>query len=681
VLVELVEFIESGKFVCGIVTNHNGPRGRLEVTMSGGKEMMIAPSRILVSCEVKDPGDKASRNAFFNEVDRSREHLAAQVDLESLWSVLDGEGEEFDFDVIAGLYYGGDPSPDQLSAVIRSVQADSVFFHLSNNKIHRRTTEQIERFKANKEQQLSLNAILESGGQWIYQVVSGRLVEEPMQADQIKKMLLSYALSPASGQTASSNSENDTEAIKKAKQMMRYSGLSQEPLSAFKALVAMGELSQHENLDLLRLQIDTEFPSEVAQECANLADDFDLGAQRRIDLTGLFTATIDSPGAKEFDDALSIEHLGNGALRLGLHIADVAALIPIGSLTDDFASKRACSIYLPDGKYSMLPENITEGLLSLKKGTVKPAFSLLIELDKDRVITSVAFKPSLISIDLQLSFDEADNVIDSQHAEFFEPLLSLAKFFLEQRLDNGGYNFQLPQLNVFLNSQGLVEISIFNTSSITNFIVGEMMVMANHLAAKTLRRLGLPCPYRYQEKCNPLINYKVYEPYSEKGKLAAALAQRRLVGRRGLTLEPSPHWGLGVDVYTTFSSPIRRYIDLLVARQLRASVDNTVAYDCDRLLQAALNAEETEKAIKKMQNARKRYWLTWHLKPKIGQNFVGLVFENRGNRTRVCITDFMVDKEFYNLPMAAIPGTEVILKLTRANPREETLSFEFVKLA
>jgi hypothetical protein len=82
-----------------------------------------------------------------------------------------------------------------------------------------------------------------------------------------------------------------------------------------------------------------------------------------------------------------------------------------------------------------------------------------------------------------------------------------------------------------------------------------------------------------------------------------------------------------------------------------------------------------------MQNARHRYWLTWYLKPKIGEMFTALVFENRANRTRLCVTDFMLEKELYNLPGEAIPGRDVILRLTKANPREEVIGFEFVELA
>jgi exoribonuclease-2 len=172
-------------------------------------------------------------------------------------------------------------------------------------------------------------------------------------------------------------------------------------------------------------------------------------------------------------------------------------------------------------------------------------------------------------------------------------------------------------------------------------------------------------------------------------KLAVGLAMRRQTGRVGVALEPSPHYGLGIMPYTTFTSPMRRYLDLLVARQLRAQAAGLEpVYAHQEMMNLAIPAEVTQRAIRKMQNDRQRYWLAWYLKRKVGETFVGLVYDRRGRRARICVTDFMIEIELNNIPTEIQPGTDVLVKLTAANPvpalpddSEDLWKFEFLSPA
>jgi exoribonuclease-2 len=214
-------------------------------------------------------------------------------------------------------------------------------------------------------------------------------------------------------------------------------------------------------------------------------------------------------------------------------------------------------------------------------------------------------------------------------------------------------------------------------------MVEEMMLLANHLAAKTLKDAGWPCPYRHQEKSQP----RLWSPPPEappRVRLAADLAARRLVGRGGVGLEPSPHHGVGYGAYTSFTSPMRRYLDLMVARQLRALAQGAPpVYDRQAMMAKALDFEADHRAVRKLQNNRHRYWLMRILASKVGERFAGLVFDRRGRRTRVCLTDYMLEVELTNIPGEVEPGRDVLLRLEAAEPqildRPEILILDYLQ--
>jgi exoribonuclease-2 len=216
-------------------------------------------------------------------------------------------------------------------------------------------------------------------------------------------------------------------------------------------------------------------------------------------------------------------------------------------------------------------------------------------------------------------------------------------------------------------------------------MVGELMVLANHLAARALMEAGIPCPYRYQLPSRP-VGWSPPRQENDRVRLALALASRRQTGRVGVTMEPSFHHGLGLSPYTSFTSPMRRYLDLLVARQLRAlSAGSAPVYTHQEMMNLAIPAEATQRAIRRMQIDRQRYWLAWHLKGMIGQEFSGLVYDRRGRRGRVCLTDYMLELDLSYLPPEAQPGADALMRLVKVAPgpelpdeREDFWKFELV---
>ena len=722
--------MEGGGLVCGFVKDTAGARGRLVVLMEGGKTITLAPARIITQTKLSGRSEGASLEELVEKTSEKRRKLALEVDLESLWESLEGEEPKLGYELLASLYFGREAEADAVSALIRAIHADGLWFEFSPESARRRDAEEVEKVRTIRIREAAKKAVKEKGAAWIAaaleeseaetkdigasEIGAGSAEEnefgakgpgEPGESDPAQRVSgrssafegplraggKSGAPKPAEAEAVISGlkgllmSGDDFKEAGQAKEILRLSGLSPDAYGAFRALRAVGEISQDEHVELARLGRPLDFSPAVLKEAELLVSGFDLGIESRLDLSGLFTVTVDAPGAREFDDAMSLETLPDGKKIVWLHIADPAALVLKGAPVDAAAAARAATVYLPETRYPMLPEVLTESVMSLVKGETRPAFSLKVELSPSGEPEAFSFYPSLVSVDLQLSFSEAEERLSSEgEKSALAPLLSVARVLSSRRSALGGQSLKLPRGNVRLDSQGLPEAFLVDVESSAGLMVEEMMILANHLAARTLKDAGWPCPYRYQEKSLPR-QWAPPPEASARVRLAADLAARRLVGRGGVTLEPSPHHGGGLGAYTSFTSPMRRYLDLAVARQLRAlSSGGPPAYDHESMMSLAMDFEADYKAIRRLQNNRQRYWLLRLLAGKIGERFVGLVFERRGRKGKVCLTEYMLELELPSLPSEAEPGTDVLLRLLFAEPqildRKETLIFEFLQI-
>jgi exoribonuclease-2 len=677
----LVELMEGGGPVCGwaIPDGQSGgtAAGRLSVRLEGGKTITVAPARLLSACEVPAPASEAQVGELLIRTSKRRASLAAEVDLAALWELLDGEGPLFGYDLLAGLSFGREVGPDEASAVMRAVHADGLWFEFSPGSTRRRDGGEIERLRLIIEREAAKKLFKERGARWLSEAAAGRAPEAPLEAPAVLASLKAYLL----------EGETSPEA-NRARELLKLSGAPATAYGALAALASLGEASMEDNYDLLRLGLPLEFPPPVLAEAAALSAGFDPEAGGRLDLTGLWTVTVDAPGAREFDDAVSLEILPDGSEALWLHIADAAALVPPGGPLDDFAAGRAATIYMPERRYPMMPEVLTEGLLSLKIGERRPAFSLRVALSADGEPLTSRFAPTVIRVDRQLSFPEADEILAGAgpmaggDGARLAALERLSAVLAERRVRLGAQSLKIPKVPIRLDASGLPAAMAAETETRSVRMVEEMMILANHLAAKTLMEASRPCPYRHQDKNAP----RLWNPPPDSPPrvlLAADLAARRLIGRAGVSLEPSIHHGVGLGVYTSFTSPMRRYLDLAVARELRALASGAgPVHGRQDLLGRTLSFDNDHRAIRRLQNSRQRYWLMRLLAGKVGETFTALVYDRRGRRARACVTDYMLDCEIGPIPADVEPGRDIRLRLAAAEPqvldRPETLSFEYL---
>ena len=671
----IVEFLEGREFVCGwVITSQTH---RQTVLAQNGREMTISRNRIINSAAGLDPETKSGRLELLRGADAARRELAIGIDLGELWEILEGEGKLFPYDALASLYFGRSAGADEISALGRAVFDDGVRFRFTPEGAMRHCSEEVERIIEKQRRAEETERSLSAMAEWITGAVKGSLAPEPPEGEAARAMLLDLALW---GDKAAKKNE--------AGKILERAGLPAGESGAVAALTALGEFARHENLELRRLEIPLNFNRETLDAAAELAvmSSTRQPKEERLDLTALPTLTIDSSGARDLDDAISVKSLAGGRFQVGIHITDVAAFITPGSVLDNEARARASSIYLPEGKYPMLPSDLSEGLFSLTLGDVKPAFSFLATLEKDGNVSEYSMHPSLIRVDRQLSFAEADQKMDDDSD--LVDLWDLAQALVARREASGGVNLNIPKLNVYFMPDGHLNIGLTQWDTPAKIIIGELMILANYLAADLLYKNGYPCPYRYQEKARALAKGEA-EPVEcaaeNDFELMHNLAIRRRTGRTGLSFVPAPHHGLGLSVYTAFTAPMRRYVDLLVARQLRSlAIGAPPALDQQEFLRLALPAYELQQRIQKMQGRRQRYWLFTQLADKVGREYSALIFEQRDRRVRACITDFMLETDLF-LPkgegglVPQMTGRRVTVKLVSVDFEQDTLKFEMLR--
>src|SRR6266403_1063657 len=341
----------------------------------------------------------------------------------------------------------------------------------------------------------------------------------------------------------------------------------------------------------------TEFPSDVLEQAERIPESVDAQQiARREDLRNQFIVTIDPDDARDFDDAIHVEKLANGGWQLGVHIAAVAAYVEPGSALDREARRRGNSVYLPYRVIPMLPERLSNGVCSLKPEVDRLTHSVLIQFDKRGVAKSARFARSVIRSAHRLTYKQAYAILNSpprdRLAERLHLAWELAALLRRKRFEHGALDLDFPEVKVWVDTQGKpVRLERVENDE-SHQLIEEFMLAANEAVARELKRRAIPTVYRVHENPDPekLAEYREFVlgfDYRVGDLTHRAELQRLLASFRGKPEEqalkvallkslkrarysPQPlgHYGLAKANYLHFTSPIRRYADLVVHRAL-----------------------------------------------------------------------------------------------------------------
>ncbi len=348
-----------------------------------------------------------------------------------------------------------------------------------------------------------------------------------------------------------------------------------------------------------------EFPAEVLEAAEAIPEEAPEPEPGREDVRGLFTVTIDPIDARDFDDAVSLERTESGGYRLGVHIADVSHYVPWDSVIDEEARRRATSVYLVDRVLPMLPERLSNGTCSLKPGVGRLSMTVMMELDRKGRVQSSRMFPSIMKSDRRLNYDEVDEWLagdagfpDEATERLLKDFRDVAAQIGKRRIERGGLDFETVEAKVTLDEEGHPTGVRLRQRTVATNMIEEAMVLANEVVARHMAGADAPMVYRIHEDPDPdalaqvaaILNEFDYpmkdlgeaEPRTFQKIIAFAhdRAEKLLINSLVLrTLKRaryvdylSTHFGLASDAYTHFTSPIRRYPDLIVHRLLRAQL-------------------------------------------------------------------------------------------------------------
>ncbi len=623
----IVEFIDRQKILCAVVLEVKNQRLRLltennrEVKLSAGRLLHKDKARLNTSMG-RDKMVDALR-----EVASKRKALLTQVDIKDLWEVLNTEQVWIDLATMTEFCFPDSPGGDQESAVIRAFFDDRLYFKFNLDQFFPNSAQQVERLAAQRHEEEHKNRIIELGGDWLKSLVNGSSPPVGVNERDIQEftnILKSYYLF-----------EKESKDHVLARAMINKSGLDWTT-GLFPVLVKLKVFDENENIELLRFDITAEFDDRILQSAEHLVtsrQDFFADGVRQ-DLTSLSLMTIDGQSTLDFDDALSIEKVGE-QYRLGIHIVDVGHFISKGDRIDQEALARASSIYMPDQKISMLPAALAEGLCSLKAGELRPAISTMVNLSPSKEIIDYEILPSLIKVEHQLTYYDVNLAADQNQDVIV--LREIAEKFRQRRLDGGAVQITVPEVNVWLAEDRSISVNKINRESPGRMLVSEIMILANWLMAKFLAEAGLPAIFRSQ----PDPRERLYK--GNAGTLFQNWMQRRYLSRFVLDHKPGKHSGLGLDAYVTATSPIRKYFDLITQRQLRALLDFEQPYTSDEIDQLIQMLQMPMSSVGRIQQGRQRYWLLKYLEQCVGRKEEAIVLVKRRNNYQILLTEYMVE--------------------------------------
>jgi len=425
----------------------------------------------------------------------------------------------------------------------------------------------------------------------------------------------------------------------------------------------LGEMSANDlemNSILINAGFNIEFPEEVKRESEAISTEI-TGSEieNRRDIRGVLTFTIDPHDAKDFDDAISYEVLDNGSTRIGVHIADVSHYVRPGTELDKEAFFRSTSVYLVDRVCPMLPEKLSNELCSLRPNEDKLCYSAIFDMDDALKIKNVWIGRTVIHSDRRFTYEDAQEIIDAgegDHADVLIRLNEIAKTYRKRRFKNGAINFETDEVRFRIGEDG-EPLSVYIKDRMdTHMLVEEFMLMANRSVATYMTKLDkkkpVPFVYRVHDEPDPdkLADFAVFaaslginlnvETPQNVAKSLNSLAKKteendtlkmlqplaiRTMAKAIYTTDNIGHYGLAFDNYTHFTSPIRRYSDVLVHRIVDMNLDKITRVSEEELEAKCKHISAQEKKAVDAERESIKYKQVEYMASQIGETFEGVI--------------------------------------------------------
>lgn len=654
---KIVEYIDQGKITCAICLQDKG--NKLHLLTPLNRQVNITPKRaIFISYANIDPlGPRDEILNKLRQVEILRDRLKKEIDVKELWDLIKDEDEAFDFKYLTHLCFKHTVTDDHVSALVRALFDEKLYFKIKDGRFIPHSEVKVKQIITEREEEEQKENGLEKGGSWLKAVLRGEEEKDNYDHKETIRIVEGLALYG-----------KDAPDYKYGKELFSRAGIS-DIGEAREVLIRLGIWEKDEPVDIKRFNIRTSFSDEQVKESSRL-NDLEIDMYGREDLRSLSAFTIDDSITNDFDDALSID-VHDDHTQIGIHIADVASVIDPGTILDREACLRGSSLYLPRHKIHMFPPELANNRLSLKNGVDRPAISLLATFDKTGQLSDYRFVPSIICVRRRLTYDEVNEQLESE--QWLLWIYRLCEKMRQKRIEQGALILTLPEMSIQIGEDSSLSIKMVPQETPSRVMVAELMILYNWLAARFCRDHNIPIIYRGQKEPSERLTIE------ETGYVFYVFRQRRKLSPLIIDIKACPHAGLGLDVYSNLSSPIRRYFDLVSQRQMKNCIlQGAPVYNTEELEKIRITVTPALKDLNTIKNNRVRYWIQKYLREHIGEKLQAIIFDNLKNRYRVILVDFLLVAEIKKEAGQDISqGKKIMVKIKKADPWNDLLVLEY----
>lgn len=503
-------------------------------------------------------------------------------------------------------------------------------------------------------------------------------------------------------------------------------------------LGATGENDAEMNAILVEFGLPYSYPQHIESLANTIPEEIseeEIG--RRLDCREIPTFTIDPADAKDFDDALSIRKLDNNMWEIGVHIADVTHYVKAGDTIDEEAFKRATSVYLVDRTIPMLPERLSNQLCSLRPNEDKCCFSVMFTMDDSANVKEYQIVHTLINSDRRFTYEEAQNVIETGEGDMKEEILaldSLAKKLREKRFTNGAIAFERTEVRFEIDEKGKPLSVYFKESKDANKLIEEFMLLANRTVAEHIGKVkfkkdksktfvyrvhDLPDPEKLsnlsqfisrfgyklkttgkQTEVSSSINRLLDQVQGKREQNLIETIAIRSMSKAIYSTDNLGHYGLAFDFYTHFTSPIRRYPDMMVHRLLDVYAEGGKSVDAVAYEDLCKHCSDREQLAANAERASIKYKQVEFMSDKVGQVYDGVIsgiqewgiyVELVENKCEGMIPMRDLDDDYYTFDEKNYClvgrrthnvyrlGDEVVVRVKKTNLEKKQMDFELIE--
>ncbi len=544
-----------------MVVSVHGSKRRLSVGFRGKEQ--VVPARLL-DCIHPLPGDVDPSTRLgvspwsFNEIDLEH-NCPSRREWGELWVLMLESSETIDLAEFSELVCGSDAAVSRAACWL-ALQEDRDYFRWKQGLVQARPPSEIRRRRAERRAQ-ARSELLET--QWVNLLKARQPVN-------FKTLALQHQQWISSLQELVDEGDDTIQLDDQLLKSLRAVRLEPNARDLRLLLIQLGQWDEHRPASMSGTTWGTGFSDQLQLEARQLVQSSEEpfpGDDNRVDLTAQVCVTIDDVETRDIDDAIGLERQPNGSERLWIHIADPGRLIRAGSPLDLEARRRGSSLYLSRGNLPMFPSELSTGPFSIRTGRRNASWSTWIDLDQHGAIADFGIVRSWVTPRYRLTYEDADELIDFAPPE--EADLSDLHRLLERRrrwrLAQGALLMDLPEGRIRCRD-GELSVQITEPGP-SRMLVAEAMILAGAVAARFGVKHDLALPYRSQLPAELPAEAELEDLPDGAVRFAAI---KRCLSRGLMGTQPSPHFSLGLDAYAQATSPIRRYGDLAVQRQIAA---------------------------------------------------------------------------------------------------------------